>query len=78
MATVTLTKWGNSQGVIIPKTLCDDLGIRLGDKLIIELHENKVTIEAKKEYTLSALMSGYEGSAPEEYDWGKPSGKEMW
>ena len=78
MATVTLTKWGNSQGVIIPKTLCDDLGIRLGDKLIIELHENKVTIEAKKEYTLSALMSGYKGSAPEEYDWGEPAGKEMW
>jgi antitoxin component of MazEF toxin-antitoxin module len=30
IATATLSKWGNSQGVRIPKEICDIVGARLG------------------------------------------------
>ena len=36
MVYATLTKWGNSQGVLIPKSLCDKYGLSVRDKLIIE------------------------------------------
>lgn len=35
--TVRLTKWGNSQGVLIPKHLCDHLGLRIGDTVTISV-----------------------------------------
>lgn len=78
MTTGTLNKWGNSQGVIIPKDFCDRLGIKPGDKVNISLKDDKIIIEPEREFTLSALMAGYSGSLPEEYDWGKPTGKELW
>ena len=31
MPTSTLTKWGNSQGIILPKTVCDELQLKVGD-----------------------------------------------
>lgn len=78
MTTGTLTKWGNSQGVLIPKPLCDQLGIKPGDKLSIDLEDGGITIKPEQEFTLSSLMAGYKGPMPEEYDWGKPMGKEVW
>ena len=45
MVYATLTKWGNSQGVLIPKSLCDKYGLSVGDKLIIE--EGAAGIELK-------------------------------
>ena len=78
MAIGTLAKWGNSQGVLIPKLFCDQLGIKPGDKLNIDLDDSKITIKPGKEFTLSSLMEGYSGPMPEEYDWGEPMGKEVW
>lgn len=78
MSTGTINKWGNSQGIIIPKAFCDSLNIKPGDKVSITLKGELITIEPEKEYTLSALMKDYDGPMPEEYDWGKPQGKELW
>lgn len=43
---VTLQRWGNSQGIRIPKTLLDALGLRENDR--VELVQEKDGITVKK------------------------------
>ncbi len=77
--TVTLTKIGNSQGFVVPRPLCRLMNLDIGDEVTMALSENgTLTIEPKVSYTLEALMAGYDGPKPKEYDWGQPAGKEMW
>jgi len=78
MSIGTLHKWGNSQGITIPKSVCEQLGIKAGDKLKLFVDGHRIMMEPERECTLNALMEGYDGPPPEEYDWGKPMGKEMW
>jgi AbrB family looped-hinge helix DNA binding protein len=78
MSTTTLTKWGNSQGVIIPKSICNHLGLKPGDKVSVTLIDDRISIEPEREFTLTALMQNYDGPMPEAYDWGEPRGKELW
>jgi len=41
----TLTKWGNSQGVRIPKSVCEQLGASVGDEASIDYGPaNSITI----------------------------------
>lgn len=76
----TLTRWGNSQGVIIPKDFCDQLRIRPGDKLEMTLDGTKIVMEPKREHTLEARLAQWDGGRFEthEYGWGEPEGKEIW
>ncbi len=45
--TGTLAKWGNSQGVRIPKDICDQLGLRIGSTVDMRVDQ------AKSEVTLT-------------------------
>ena len=77
----TLTKWGNGRGILIPKEMCDALGISIGDAVSLTLDEaiRTVKIENPNAYTLSALMAGYDGPKPGEVDApGKSVGRELW
>jgi len=78
MSTVTLSKWGNGQGILLPKQLCEKLGLKTGDKLTVDAQEGKLIIKPEKSYRIESLLEGYTGPKPEEYDWGKPMGREMW
>lgn len=82
----TIQKWGNSQGIRIPKAFLEALGMaendlvelsRVDDNLVIK----KVKKENKKvsELTLEEIFKDYEGDdTVEEFDWGAPVGKEVW
>ena len=37
MNSTKLIKWGNSQGVILPKHLCEHIGLAVGDKVEISV-----------------------------------------
>lgn len=78
MSTVTLSKWGNGQGILLPKQLCEKLGVKTGDKLKADVWNGSLTIKPVKSYRIEDLLDGYTGPKPEEYDWGKPMGREMW
>ncbi|MDR1014550.1 MAG: AbrB/MazE/SpoVT family DNA-binding domain-containing protein [Coriobacteriales bacterium] len=78
MPTATLAKWGNGQGILIPKTFCEAIGLKPGDKVDLSLGDQEITLKPEQNYTLEALMKGYDGPKPQEYDWGAPMGKEMW
>lgn len=89
----TLKKWGNSQGVLIPKSLCEYLGITIGDRLEVNEEQGAITMRpAKKQFTRSHKLTatelfanwdeGYQPPADwdsrgAEVDWGAPAKGEM-
>ena len=79
--TVTISKWGNSQGFRVPKDILDKLNLAVGDLVNISQKDNKLIIEpAKKEkkYSIDELVKklpkGYKAS--EEFS--SKSGSEIW
>lgn len=45
MSTTKLNKWGNSQGVLIPKALCESAGFRVGDRVELSINPETRRIE---------------------------------
>lgn len=91
MALTTLTKWGNGQGVLIPKALCEKYGLSIGDKLIIKEGAEGIELKPKRRtftthyVDLEDLFDGWTGTyePPEDWpsigneiNWSKPVGKE--
>lgn len=72
-----LKKWGNSQGVIIPKSLLESVNLQVGDDINIFTESNKIIIEkARQHLTLRERFADYEGNYQiSEWDTGK-TGKE--
>ncbi|NWC64341.1 AbrB/MazE/SpoVT family DNA-binding domain-containing protein [Cedecea sp. P7760] len=81
---ITIKKWGNSAGMVIPGALMDELGVKIGQSMEAEVIDNQLIMKpARKKYTLDELLAHGDPSAPkfsEEDIWGKdnPVGKEVW
>ncbi len=81
--TTMIQKWGNSQGVRIPKVILDSVNWSENEKIVIIVDNGKLVIEkAKKEHkrkNIKELFNNYNGDyKPTEIDWGKPEGDEIW
>ena len=79
--TTTIQKWGNSQGVRLPKVILEDLDMKEGEEVEISTQNNTIIIKrsTKKRKTIQELFANYEGDyKPEDIDWGKPVGGEIW
>ncbi len=79
--TTQLVKWGNSQGIRIPKGMMEEAGIQLNEALNIAVIDGKIVIERiSRHYTLEERAAAYGGTLGpyEEFDWGEPVGKEVW
>ena len=80
--TTTIQKWGNSQGVRIPKILLDSINWSENEEVSINIEENKLVIEKAKTQNrknIKELFKDYKGEyKPEEIDWGEPEGEETW
>jgi len=79
--TTTIQKWGNSQGIRLPKIYLDDLNIKEGNEVEVLKHDNVIVImpTAQKRKTIQELFADYNGDyTPEEIDWGSPVGGEVW
>ena len=58
MVTATLNKWGNSQGIILPKAICDAMGLSIGDKLNLIATEDHIEVKpAKRSYHRTKKLS---------------------
>jgi len=79
---VTIQKWGNSQGIRIPKAFLEALGMRENDIVELNRVDDNIVItkvKEKKELTLDDIFKDYDGkSVAEEFNWGSPVGKEVW
>ena len=84
----TIQRWGNSQGLRIPKALLDALGLRENDRVELTqiedgIHIKKATAEHR---TLEERLVAFYGKPVEEIprletremDWGERSGDEVW
>lgn len=80
--TVKLQKWGNSQGIRIPKFMLDDLTWSENEMVDIIIDDGRIIIERSKTNQrpdIHALFEGFKGKyEPSEPDWGDPSGREVW
>lgn len=78
----TIQKWGNSQGIRIPKAFLEALGMRENDLVELSRVDNNILISKVKkeqELTLEDIFQDYDGAyKAEKFDWGSPSGKEVW
>ena len=76
-------KWGNSQGIRIPKNLLENSHIKIGEEVTISANNGKIIVESthkiRGKYDINDLIS----KMPEDYEveeesWGIPSGREVW
>lgn len=84
----TLQRWGNSQGVRIPKQFVERLGVDIGGEVLISLSEDqsKITITPVQDsrpvrgrYRIEDLIAA---SQPDSFNgkelWTNSQGKEAW
>lgn len=86
----TIQRWGNSQGIRIPKVLLETLHIRENDRVELIQTEDAITIRkvaAPAHRTLEERLTAFYGQPIEkigriengpEVDWGKAEGGEAW
>ena len=76
-----LQKWGNSDGVRIPKAFLQSLNLKTNDKIIIEQVDDKIVISKcnKDKISLKELFDEYHGkNMAKEFEWDDASGREIW
>ena len=83
MEVATIQKWGNSQGIRIPKRLLDSLQWQQGERIILSAKNKKLLIEKapkNQHKNIKELFKGFnpDNYTPSEVDWGKPVGDEVW
>ena len=80
--TTTIQKWGNSQGVRIPKMLLDSVKWAENEQIMILVDNDKLIIEKakdKKRKNIKELFADYKVDyKPINIDWGEPKGEEIW
>ena len=79
--TVTISKWGNSQGCRVPKDILDKLNLEVGDLVNISQKDNKLIIEpAKKEkkYSIDELVNNLPKGYKASEEFSSKSGSEIW
>ncbi|MCD8238272.1 MAG: AbrB/MazE/SpoVT family DNA-binding domain-containing protein [Clostridiales bacterium] len=76
----SIQKWGNSQGIRIPKAMLDSLKWSPNTEITLTAEEDKIIIrKSNSRKTIKELFEGYEGNyEPTQIDWGKPVGNEIW
>ena len=86
----TIQKWGNSQGLRIPKPLLDAQGIHENDRVELFSDHDSITIRkvsAPAHKTLEERLTAYYGKPLDqiepvetdgEIDWGGAKGDEVW
>lgn len=89
-ANSVISKWGNSQGIRLPKSIIDVLNLNVNDKLELRVVDGgifvKKAIPKKKYQTLKERMEDYYQCSfdkikpieTDELDWGSPTGEEFW
>lgn len=76
----TIQKWGNSQGIRIPKAFLEALGMAENDVVELDRVDDNIVIRKVKKrtkLTLDDIFNNDEDMA-EKFDWGVPVGKEVW
>ena len=80
--TTIIQKWGNSQGIRIPKVILESMNWSENEQIVIIVEDEKLIIKKakeKKRKNIKKLFEDYDGEyEPKEIDWGEPKGEEIW
>jgi len=84
----TIVRWGNSQGIRLPKAFLKNIQVTENDPVDITLENEKIIIKkinTKEHKTTKQRLIEFYGKEFEqnilpqaEIDWGKPVGNEIW
>lgn len=80
----TIVKWGNSQGIRLPKFLLDSVNLTDNDTVEVTAADDTIIIKKtenkRKRETIQEIFAGYDGGffQTEEINWGKSQGNEVW
>ena len=79
---ISISKWGNSQGLRIPKEIIEALNINIGDKVRLFIEKNRLVLEPvkkKKKYNISELVEKIPDNYTKEKEhFSEPMGREIW
>ncbi len=81
--TTSISKWGNGQGIRIPKNILEFLKWTESEKVEIITEDDgikikKITIPEKRK-NIYELFENFDGTYKKEnIDWGEPQGNEIW
>jgi antitoxin MazE len=81
MLVTKVQRWGNSQGVRLPRSVLDLAGIDVGDSVEITVNDHRIVVTgvARPKYDLAELVARIpQGYKATEVDFGPPVGKEEW
>ncbi|KFI88052.1 MULTISPECIES: AbrB/MazE/SpoVT family DNA-binding domain-containing protein [Bifidobacterium] len=81
MATTTLTRWGNGQGIRLSKELISQAGLHVGDELEVRVEQGGLLVTpARKRFIgimdYAKLFDGYDGPQPTEDGFAAAAGRE--
>ena len=84
----TISKWGNSQGIRLPKNILEKLHLKENDKVEISVKGEEIIIQKTRKYNnLQERLEAFYGKPileidkieeEKEVDWGAPEGDEIW
>lgn len=77
IVTAQVSKWGNSLGVRIPKSLSESTNVKAGDLVELDIKKVNVLPTTLEEYLKSVNWDG-RCTQEDEIDWGTPEGEEIW
>ncbi len=80
---IKIQKSENSDGIYFSEKMLEAAQINIGDEVQITIQNGRIIVEtatqARRRTDLQALLAQMpEDYEPEEIDWGKPVGKEVW
>lgn len=81
---ITIKRWGNSSGMVIPNVVMKELNLRPGQSVEAQVNNNQLILTPiSRRYSLDELLAQCDMNATElsEQDvWGKstPAGDEIW
>lgn len=76
----TIQKWGNSQGIRIPKLLLELVKWSENEQINVKAENGKLIIEkAEERKNIKELFEEFDGEYEKvDMDWGNPVGEEIW
>ena len=78
-----IQKWGNSQGLRLPKQVLEDAHLSLGDDVDVTVQDGLIIIAPARRVRGKQSLKDLVSRIPEDYkveevDWGEPVGREVW
>jgi antitoxin MazE len=78
---VQVKKWGNSAAVRIPASVLEAVDLRVDQTVEINERNGRIVIEKAKTpaYNLDEMLAQMKPETfPDDFDFGKPKGREVW